>query len=185
MRLFILFISLSCSILLQSQEALIYTQTFTNLIKQEKLVFDKPDGWFKVFPLEEDEFLDYDLVLRSEQTGMDIRYVVYPHGHQSRNYPDFDFAKTMASIASNEEHHLLFVRGLDSTLLKNEYHAEWGALATFTPKPNFSEKERGKILSLHHSTKGSLLIIFLFDGSSEQANPYLKTLFFQNIKDSG
>ncbi len=185
MKYFILLISLFCSNLVKSQEALIYTQAFTNLIEHERLVFEKPEGWFKVFPLEHDEFLDYDLVLRSEKTGMDIRFIVYPHGHQSTTYPDFDFAKTMATIASNEEHHLLFVKGLDATELREEYHAQWGALATFTPKPNFSDKERGKILSLHHSEKGSLLVIFLFDGSSEQANPYLKTLLFQKMKDSG
>ena len=174
---YLLLLMLCASSLLFGQDQLTYTHQFTRLLQEEGLAFQKPEGWFKVFPWQ-DEFLKYNLVLRSEKTGMDMRFTFFPQAHRQNRYPDFGLTKTIARIASSEDLHLVYYKPLDLQELAKVYSADWGMLVSFTPHPDFSEKERGKILVIHQEDIGSIYVVFLYDGSSEQVTPYLSTLTF-------
>ena len=172
-----------CSWQLIGQNPLVYTQKFTNLLQDHELAFQKPEGWFKVLPWR-DDYLKYDLVLRSDKTGMDMRFKIYPMHHPNNLFPDFGLTKMVTRIASSEDHHLVFYKPLKSNVLNKTYGADWGMLVTFTPNPKFSDKERGKILALQRDGKGSIYMIILFDGSSEEVAPYLTTFTFANNSKS-
>ncbi len=166
---------------LNSQEALVYTQDFTVLLDNAPIEFSKPQGWFKVFPYRDDYgFGDYDLVLNSEDKDMQIRLKYYSNNPDKVQYPDFEFSRMMTHIATNDDQSLLFFKGIESLELARKYRADWGALATFTPKENFSDKQRGKLLSLFHEQFGFIQIIYLYNGSSEQVYPFMEIMRFKS-----
>ena len=160
------------------QQKIVYNRSFTDLLDKYNLTFKQPEAWFKLQPLLLDDFATYALVIRSEDPAIEIRICYIPNTPGSHTLPNFDFTRLLTNISSNEHMHMLFLKGIDSTELKQIYHADWGGIATFKPKSSFSEMERAKLLSIFNESAGTIQIIYLYNGSSAQIEPYLDILSF-------
>ena len=160
------------------QQTIIYTQSFTDLLDNHSLTFKQPEEWFKLEPLQEDDYAAYALVIRSEDPAIEIRICYIPNTPGSHYLPNFDFTRLVTNISSNEDMHMLFLKGIDPTELEQTYRADWGGIATFKPKSEFSMMERAKLLSIFNENVGTIQIIFLYNGTSTQINPYLDILSF-------
>ena len=62
--------------------------------------------------------------------------------------------------------------------LQEEFNADWGAIAFFQPKKEFSTKEHCKMVAIHAEGKGNVYIFYLFDDPQTDLEELFATLRF-------
>ena len=77
--------------------------------------------------------------------------------------PHIYFATKAINIARNTDETVLSIHSMKTTQLKEDFNADWGAIAFFKPKLEFSDKQHCKMVAVHAEGKGNIYIFYLFD----------------------
>lgn len=135
-------------------------------IKQKKLV--------------KDDFLEYDLVLKSKR-NFEIRYFLYPENQvEGTPPPQVELTRTLASIATNDEEENIRMTSLSHREAKRRFGADWAIYADFVPKQSFSDFAIGRIVSLFKEGRGYLNCIILYKKDNLDAFMGLPIHFKEN-----
>ena len=110
-----------------------------------------------------DDFMEYDLVLRS-RNDFEIRYslVTAANAEKANIHPHVELTRTLASIATNDEEENIRVNPMSHRESLEKYGADWGIFADFVPKKSFSNFRIGRIVSLYKEGSGYLNCIILY-----------------------
>jgi hypothetical protein len=137
---------------------------FTEKVERLELEFFTPvERRIKTKKLLKDDFLEYDLVLRS-RNQLEIRYILQPFDNQQNTvlHPHVELTRMVASVASNDEEEEILINAFSGSEAKREYGADWGLFADFVPKRSFSGFPKARIMSLYKEEKGLVNCIILY-----------------------
>lgn len=155
-----------------------YTQKFTKLLRQCEASFVAPiEGFYKIrMPRGSDQY-QFDLLLDSEDKSFELRYKIDPR--YKLDIPHVA-AMTMAShLASNEERFSIEMNVFTAEQSESYFGADWAAYADFIPKPSFTNRRYGRLVSVFKSGKGLLQTIMFFDDHNEEKDRRLYSLTFE------
>ena len=129
----------------------------------------------------EDDYLEYDLVLKS-RNKFEIRYFLYPEGDHAYGtvHPHVEMTRTIASIATNDEDENIRITSLATREAQRRFGADWGIYADFVPKKSFSSFEIGRIVYLYKEGRGHLNCIILYKKDNLDAFMGLPVRFKEN-----
>lgn len=110
-------------------------------------------------------WMNYDFSIRSRKEGLEIRYKILPFEVENRTFyaPHVKAMQVMMQVASNDEEAVVSAISLSEKSLKEDFRADWGKLFTFTPKPEFSNKQTCQLITLYREGKGMVFLFFLFN----------------------
>ena len=113
--------------------------------------------------LRTDDFLNYDLVLKSKN-DFEIRYFMYPESESSHIsfHPHVEMTRTIATIATNDEDENIRMRTLSIEESIQRFNADWAIYADFVPKESFSRFRIGRLVSIYKEGRGYLNCIILY-----------------------
>jgi len=130
------------------------SKEFTDLLNRTKLTFDKPEGMIETKCIENSQ-MNYDYALKDTIKNFEVRYAIRPMDSALAQYEtskkrgDFithpnmwsasDFKVTLINIGmgGTESKVLPQISRFDSTAVKNEFNADWGAIAFVNLGPEF------------------------------------------------
>jgi hypothetical protein len=144
---------------------IIYTASFTRLLHDAGIEYAAPaESWLHVTIPPEDDYMDYDLVVENDRNDFEVRYRIHRQSAQSKQTPaSVEVARLVASIASNEPETEIRITIPPDGLLKEAFNADRGVIGYFTPKPDFSEKTFGALVSLYQSSESAIDIVLLYN----------------------
>ena len=123
------------------------------------------------FPLEQkikvkeeisDEFLNYDLILKSKN-HFEIRYLLDPITEAENGiiHPRVRLSSLVATMATNNQEEYILISEMGEMEARESFGAEWGVYADFIPKKSFSHLPFGRVVSLFHANKGLVNCVIL------------------------
>lgn len=122
---------------------------------------------YKTIKIYQNNLQSYDFALRQKKDKVEIRYLVIPDtGNISGGYPHINFGSrtmTLASNADDEAVSTVSIIQLSEQILAGKYHADWGAIAFFTPKKSFSDMRYCKMVGLYREGLGYAYTFFLYE----------------------
>ena len=175
----ILCLNLLLSATLRCQENIQFTHSFDLKLMIYDLEFFSPvERWLKITPLEEDDYLDYDLVLHSPP-GIEMRIDI--DSDHSRYVPTVEFQRALSSIATNDDDVLMEVTKHSTRYARNQFSADLAMTADFVPKRSFSNYPYGRLLSFYKEGRGMVKIVLLYEDSLD---PYFnRPLKFKSSRE--
>ena len=169
LALFIIF----CNSDLLSQEDLIYTKGFTKTLEYHNLEFFKPtEQWLRPTGLTEDEFFEYDMVLRSED-DYEMRIMIREEPKGIVRPPFVEVNRILASAATNELFGSIVVTSLDENYANVHYGSEWGIYADFYPKTTLAQGfKKGHLISFYTSGRALVTCLIFYN---DRLDPYFRS----------
>ncbi|MDX1479626.1 MAG: hypothetical protein R3301_18065 [Saprospiraceae bacterium] len=146
------------------QAQITYTRSFTKKLAGAQLSYHTPvESWLHVVPLRSDAFMDYDLVLQNDRNDYEVRYRIRRLNRKWRAVPQHvEVSRLVASIATNEPEAEIRMSFPDDAFVREAFNAESGLFARFKPKPAFSEKPFGTLVSLYGEGKAIVDVVVLY-----------------------
>lgn len=122
---------------------------------------------FKIEKIYKNNLQPYDFAIRQKKDKVEIRYLVLPDtGVIAGGYPHLNFSNRTMTLASNEDDEAtsaISVLQLSEKILKEKYHADWGAISFFTPKKSFTDARYCKLVALYREGQGYVYTFFLYN----------------------
>ena len=148
----------------QLHSQIVYTHSFTELLKEAHLDYYKPiEEWYHVSPKIKDNYMKYDLVLINEDTDREVRYYIKPYQDDVLDQiPHVSMIRLMQHIATNDENAEIRALILDQDLLLNRFNADWGMCQYFIPKKSYSDLPFGALISLYAKGKSTVYAVVLY-----------------------
>ncbi|MFK7934688.1 MAG: hypothetical protein AB8G22_14345 [Saprospiraceae bacterium] len=111
------------------------------------------------------KYQSYDYAMRSRKEKLEVRFLLQPLDTLQQFYfpPNANFVRMLTHLASNDDENIIAVHSMSEDDLREEFNADWGQEALFTPKDNFSARTHCKMLMLHKEGVGDVFVFFLFD----------------------
>ncbi len=154
-----------------------YSNHFTKKLTQTHGTFIKPiEGYYKVKIPDKDAFINYDLVLHSEEHDFEISMILEPTYH--RNTPHIEHFVLASSLAINEEIFDIKMNFLSDAEAHSDFHADWAAYSDFIPKRSVSDKHFARLLTIYHEKWGLMHTLMLFNMHNGEKDHRLYTLRF-------
>ena len=155
-----------------------YSHHFTKKLEACGVEFIRPlEGYYKVKMKRRDRFINYDLVLYSEDYNFEMRFWLDPD--YRHDVPHITAFSLVNSLAINEPHfdiHMNLFREEDA---KAYFNANWAAYSDFIPKRSLSDKHFGRLVCIYHQDKGMIYNLMLFNDHVEEKDRRLYALQFQ------
>lgn len=172
---------------------------FTQLLNRSKLDFVTPDAFIPVKCIFNTQ-MDYDYALKHRATKFEIRYAILPmdsalvkYERRTKNgdrvaHPNKESEPTYRATLLNlgmgglSNMKLPKITYLDSTTIKKEFNADWGATALVDVGADFGQDYRYCLtMILHKDFIGDAYIFYLYDDKDDYAlaKEYLHTLRFK------
>ncbi len=145
---------------------------FEEKLATVNLLINHPlDAGYEQYPVDENQYQNYDLSIKSKVEGMEIRYYVLPYSESDTlsMSPDVLCLRASTAIAVNDDEALMTMLRISRQELRESFGADWGILYFLTPKPGFSNSKFCRMLALHKEEVGSVLVFFLFDDPNNEA----------------
>ena len=121
----------------------------------------------------------YEFAIQHRKQKVEIRYVVEAvPAKESNDIPHIFFANKAINVAANTDDSVLSIHTMKTQQLQEEFNADWGAIAFFQPKKEFSTKEHCKMVAIHAEGKGNVYIFYLFDDPQTDLEELFATLRF-------
>lgn len=157
---------------------------FSDAVTEAHMVFEKPEGYEPVAVVESEHF-SYQYAIRSASGCVEIRYSVIPIINQAQQYIESMADENCHMIDPNSEQLLMAclfslvmnlnggdpnipIEQFDPDAVQNEFNADWGASAPFTPRPDFAEFQMGCIVMIHRNNLAQAFVVALFNDLQEQ-----------------
>lgn len=155
-----------------AQEDMIYTNALTKKLRFHQIDFFQPvERWLHITNITDDEFMDYDAVLRDEQ-GLEVRLNIQEADKMYSQHPHIELIRMIADISTNDDEADILVSQLNTEWVTEKYQADWGLYADFTPKRAFSNYPKGRILCLYKEGRALVNYIVLHD--EEELDPFFE-----------
>ena len=142
----------------------------------------------KIEKVYQNDLQSYDFAIRQKKDKVEIRYLVIPDtGVITGGYPHINFSSRTMTLASNsddEASSAISVLQLSKKILKEKYHADWGAISFFTPKKIFSDKRYCKMVALYREGFGYVYTFFLYNDVNVDFNAGYDLLEFEESGES-
>ena len=158
-----------------------YSHRFTKKLKKAHLNFIEPvEGFYKIRLPKKDEYLKYDLVLRSEEKAFEMRFHIDPAPTMA--FPHMACFNLANSLATNDQHFNLEMQIFEQDNAHELFTADWAAYVDFIPKRSLTDKHYARLLTLFREEYGLVHLLLLFDHHGREKDLRLYTLSF--IDDS-
>ncbi len=155
-----------------SQDNMIYTKSFTKKLAYHQIDFFQPvERWIHMTHIRSDDFMDYDAVLRDEE-GLEIRLIIQEASKMYSQHPHIELMRAIAHISTNDTESDIKISQMNHDWVKERYQADWGLFADFTPKLEYSEYPKGRLLCLYKEGHAMVNYIVLYD--EEELDPYFE-----------
>jgi hypothetical protein len=155
---------------------IVFTQNFTDRMHQLGLSCNKPaDDFLKVFPLDKDEFFDYDLVLRTDDRAAELRIVSYDA--DANLIPNIEMMSRISSFATNVDTADIIIYSLRESM-KKFYNATWAMEAEFVPKVELTHFPRATMIAIYREDYG-LILNTVFHDHNKNIDSFKLLLSFQ------
>ncbi len=154
---------------------------FESLLEIGQLYFNTPlENRYKRIRTANNRLLKCNFAMKKRRGDLEIRFLVrLDNGKDPRmTIPQVQAMSTLSTVATNDQAATITVHRIDSVTLYHQYGAEWGTIGYFQPKPSFSTKKHGKMLSLYSEGKAQVFIFFLFNQPTEALEQEAYTLQF-------
>ena len=141
-----------------------YTAAFTQKIEKLGIEMYEPvESLLHVYPLEEDDFMAYDLVLQNDINDFEVRFRIRPeNGKWQRTPENVEVLRLLTSVATNDlEADIRRIIPEDGFFVE-AYNATGGFMAKFVPKETYSEKQYGTLVSIYREGVGAIDIVLLY-----------------------
>ena len=149
-----------------------YPPQFAELLEATDLMLSHPlENQYKKTRIQKNDLFNYHYAIKKKKGDLEIRYAIQSWASKSEEVnavPHITSMNLVSTLASNSEDALISYHILSDADLKEKYNADWGLVAYFRPKKNFSEKKHCKMLSLFSEGKGIVSVFYLFDEVSEE-----------------
>lgn len=160
-----------------------YSPQFTQLLEATQLILSQPlENQYKNKKVQKNDLFDYHYAIKKKKGDLEIRYAIEPWITQPEKVSSVPHITTMnlvATLASNEEDAVISYHILSDIDLKEHYNADWGLVAYFRPKLNFSDKQHCKMLCLFSEGKGIVNVFYLFDEITEELENQKFSIMFE------
>ncbi len=168
--------SLTCSI----QAQVDISPSFLSKLEQAGIEFLAPlENSYRNLEVHDNSLQAYELAILHRKQKVEIRYVVEPLPEDtSQDIPHIFFAKKAINIAANTDDSVLSIHTMKTQQLQEDFNADWGAIAFFQPKLEFSTKAHCKMVAVHAEGKGNLYIFYLFDDPQTDLEELFATVRF-------
>ena len=163
-----------------------YSDSFAQKLEDGQLVFVSPvEGKYKDLLVEKNDFFNYDLAIKSRKENLEIRYAIQTLriDNPIHQVPQTTAIQAISNVATNSQETVITVHNIKQTDLENQFNAEWGTVAYFTPKAQFSNKKHCKMILLHSEGKANVYIFFLFDKPSEELEMQMGNVRFREREE--
>jgi len=161
-----------------------YTPQFTTLLDNAELIISQPlENQYKKKAIKKNDLFDYHYAIKKKKGDLEIRYAIEPWSTKSdaiNSVPHVTTINLATTLASNDDDSVISYHILSDTNLKEHYNADWGLVAYFKPKQNFSDKRHCKMLTLFSEGKGKVNIFYLFDEVTEELENQKFSIMFGN-----
>lgn len=146
-------------------------------------VFYQPvENTFKLLKHKQNSIQEYDFALKHRATKTEVRYWVIPASESNaERFPHMHFSNRVITMAENgdeENERPISIIQINETDLKDEYQADWGAIAFFKPKKAFANYRHCKVTALFKEGKGYIYYIQLFDEANTKLNEVGRVVSF-------
>ena len=156
----------------KSQNNMIYTKSFTKKLAYHQIDFFQPvERWIHMTNISSDEFMDYDAVLRDED-GLEIRLSIQEANKMHSQHPHIELMRVIAHISTNNAESDIKISQMNHDWVKERYQADWGLFADFTPKLEYSDYPKGRLLCLFKEGQAMVNYIVLHD--EDELDPYFE-----------
>ena len=163
-----------------------YSNAFAQKLEEGQLIFVSPvEGKYKDILIEKNDFFNCDLAIKSRKENLEIRYAIQPLriDNPIHQVPQVAAMQAISNAATNSQETVIAVHNIPQTVLEKQFNAEWGTVAYFTPKAQFSNKKHCKMILLHSEGKANVFIFFLFDKASEELDMQMGNLRFMESEE--
>ena len=166
----ILFISICMES--EAQDDMIYNKSITKTLAYHQIDFFQPvERWIHITNIRSDEYMDYDAVLRDEE-GLEIRLNIQEANKMLVDHPHIELMRIISTISTNDPENDIVIQQMNQEWVKERYEADWGLFADFTPKYNYSDYPKGRMLCLFKEGQAMVNYIVLHD--EEELDPYFE-----------
>lgn len=140
-----------------------YTAAFTRLLEKAGMEYAEPaEQWMHVTVPPIDDYMDYDLVLENDKGDFEVRYAFHREKPENRTPPSVEVARLVASIATNDPETEIRIQIPADTFLRQVFNADFGLIAHFIPKEDFSMKPYGALISLYAEGRSGIDVVLLY-----------------------
>jgi hypothetical protein len=161
-----------------------YSDSFLAKLDQLSLTLVEPmDAGYKDVMILKNDVEGYDFAIRSRKEKLEIRYILedYDANNIMHQFPNLQFTRLLTHLATNDDNSLpLSVHELAQDEVEEAFGADWGKVAYFQPKGNFTHWQYAKLLSLYKSERGMAHILFLYNRSGLALNNRFYAVQFDN-----
>jgi len=146
-----------------------FSEDFFQKMEAMQMEFLQPlEASYKKIKVKKNLILKYDSAIKAKKEDMEIRFALKPESVPNQ-FPHMQATSMTVSIATNEQDTKMVMHEMSKKDLE-EYDADWGLTAFFSPKDMFSEKKHCKMISLYKEGEGMAYVFFLFDKPSEEVD---------------
>lgn len=125
---------------------------------------------YKLGRVAKNPYQSYDVVLRSRKENLEIRHKIIPYQEQNMmtTMPHVQLARTVASVATNEDDAVIAYHDLNAIDLE-KYGADWGQIVFLKPKEGFADEANCKFICLYKEEQGTIFTFLLFNEPTNEA----------------
>ncbi len=172
----IIYMTVIASLYSQSKKV-VYTRDFAQKLEKAQADFIRPvEGFYKIKVLDRDEFMKYDLVLRSQDKAFEMRFAIHPNDRLAT--PQIQCFNLLNSIATNDAHFDIKLSLYSEEQARSDYNAEWAAYADFVPKKSYSDYHYGRLVTIYREGSGLIHQVLLFNQHDREKNIRMHSISF-------
>lgn len=149
-----------------SQDEIVYTKDFTDILEGYKLRIHPPSAqWLHPLPYLEDDYGKYDMVFVSEDDSVEMKFI-FKHKREAQtilSFPHLECSRLITQFATNNQKAYINIRELSAYDLKNKYNADWGMHVNFVPKQEITTKKKGKMILLFKEDHSLITSIIFYN----------------------
>ena len=174
---------LLCFALTSVKAQLEFPASFIQLLEEAQLTINQPiENQFKEKSVRDNDLCSYQYSMRKKKGDLEIRYNVQPSAAQDSNInavPHITALSLVSSLATNDDDSIISYHQVSKKDLETKYRANWGLVAFFKPKEEFSSKAHCKMLTLYAEDKAIVTIFYLFDEITEDLENQKYSIMFK------
>ena len=139
---------------------------FQNQVKNLGLAFAIPtENQYETISGASD-FISSDFAIEKQKGDLEVRFILI--SSDEIQIPHINTMGLISTLATNQQETVISIIPMGKNAKENEYGADWGLQAFFTPKTSFSEKQHCKLLALYKEGKAMAYLLYLFDKPNEE-----------------
>lgn len=131
---------------------------------QNELEWSEPEVPYRWQKHTNTTFQAYDFAISIRKEKLKIRYLFVPDDDSHADLiPHLRVPRMAMHLASNDDGSYMSAHAIEPSLLDSVYHADWGQVFFFRPKPLFSSAKDCQMLAFYREGIGLFYVFMLFD----------------------